>query len=675
MNHKLYNRSTVRENFSYRLFFVINFFLIALLITGCKDKSTEPEPGTFQLLRASADDVTLRSSQSTPDIPATATFTIDFSTALNQQQAQNSIQIFSLENDEAVSSDITFENNGNSVVITPQQTLNWLHKYKLEISDELESAEGANFPGVEFLFETKNGSGEIVSITVNNTELPEQSVIRNVTYNDVTVEIVFSESLNEQNLQNDIRITPSFASDFSLSSDGKTVTITNTEDLDYYRHYFVNVSGDLSFENGFGFDEFNTRFQTGLDPEPKFPQISDEELLTKIQEATFDYFWDFAHPVSGLARERNTSGDTVTIGGSGFGVMAILVGIHRGFITRNEGVERLQKIVDFLESADRFHGVWPHWMNGNTGNAIPFSQYDDGGDLVETAFMAQGLITVREFLNEGIEEEGNLIDQINGLLDTIEWNWYTQGGQDVLYWHWSENHEWRMNHQIQGYNEALIVYVLAASSDDYGINPEVYQQGWARSGGIVNGKSFYGITLPVGFDYGGPLFFAHYSFLGLDPRNLSDSYADYWTQNQNHTLINREHNIVNPNNFVGYSANSWGLTASDNPEGYKAHEPTRDDGTITPTAAVSSIPYTPDESMDAIRHFYYALGDKLWGEYGFHDAFNPTQGWWANSYLAIDQGPIIIMIENHRSGLLWDLFMDAPEVQSALQELGFTTNE
>ncbi|WP_234571438.1 glucoamylase family protein [Rhodohalobacter sp. 614A] len=649
--------------------------MIAFLITGCKDKSTEPEPGTFQLLKASADDVTLRSSQSTPDIPATATFTIDFSTALNQQQAQNSIRIVSLENDEAVSSDITFENNGNSVVITPQQTLNWLHEYKLEISDELESAEGAHFPGVEFLFETKNGSGEIVSITVNNTELPEQSVIRNVTYNDVTVEIVFSESLNEQNLQNDIRITPSFASDFSLSPDGKTVTITNTEDLDYYRHYFVNISGDLSFENGFEFDEFNTRFQTGLNSEPKFPQISDEELLTKIQEATFGYFWDFAHPVSGLARERNTSGDTVTIGGSGFGVMAILVGIHRGFITRNEGVERLQKIVDFLESADRFHGVWPHWMNGNTGNAIPFSQYDDGGDLVETAFMAQGLITVREFLNEGIEEEGNLIDQINGLLDTIEWNWYTQGGQDVLYWHWSENHEWRMNHQIQGYNEALIVYVLAASSDDYGINPEVYQQGWARSGGIVNGKSFYGITLPVGFDYGGPLFFAHYSFLGLDPRNLSDSYANYWTQNQNHTLINREHNIVNPNNFVGYSANSWGLTASDNPEGYKAHEPTHDDGTITPTAAVSSIPYTPDESMDAIRHFYYALGDKLWGEYGFHDAFNPTQGWWANSYLAIDQGPIIIMIENHRSGLLWDLFMDAPEVQSALQELGFTTNE
>jgi len=317
--------------------------------------------------------------------------------------------------------------------------------------------------------------------------------------------------------------------------------------------------------------------------------------------------------------------------------------------------------------------VWPHWMHGATGEAIAFSTYDDGGDLVETAFMAQGLITVREFLDENIQEEKNLFDGINELLDSIEWDWYTRGGQNVLYWHWSENHGWQMNMSIRGYNEALIVYVLAASSENYGIDAEVYHQGWARSGNIINGNSYYGITLPLGFDYGGPLFFSHYSFLGLDPRNLSDTYADYWQQNRNHTLINREHSIVNPNNFIGYSSESWGLTASDNFEGYLAHEPTRDNGTITPTAAISSIPYTPEESMDAIRHFYYVLGDKLWGDYGFHDAFNPTEGWWADSYLAIDQGPIIIMIENHRSGLLWNLFMEAPEVQPALEKLGFTS--
>lgn len=649
--------------------------MVGILLTGCKDKGTEPKPGTFQLIKASADDVTLRSSQSTSDIPVTATFVIDFSAALDQQSAQSSIQIVDSETGESVPVDISIENDGQSIVIKPNQPLDWLTEYRLEISNQLQSVEGATFPAVEYMFETANGTGEIVSITLNNMELSGQSLIRNISYDDITLEVSFSEPLADQDLQSRITVTPSFTPDYSLSPDGETVTITNTEELDYYEFYNVSISSDLSFENGFEFDEYTTRFQTGLNPEPKFPQISDTALLTKIQEATFGYFWDFAHPVSGLARERNTSGDTVTIGGSGFGVMAIVVGIHRGFISRNEGITRLQKIVDFLESADRFHGVWPHWMNGATGSTIPFSQYDDGGDLVETAFMAQGLITVREFLNDEVEEEKNLIDQINGLLDTIEWDWYTQDGQNVLYWHWSPNYGWRMNHQIRGYNEALIVYVLAASSKDFGIEPDVYHQGWAQSGNIENGNSFYGITLPLGYDYGGPLFFSHYSFLGLDPRNLSDMYANYWQQNQNHTLINREQSIANPNGYVGYSSDSWGLTASDEPGGYSAHSPTNDNGTITPTAAVSSIPYTSDESMDAIHHFYYTLGDKLWGEYGFYDAFNPTQGWWADSYLAIDQGPIIIMIENERSGLLWDLFMDAPEVQSGLQELGFTTGE
>lgn len=676
--YKMKPKRYTLQSSSYRssyLFILMITLMVGSLFTGCKDKSTEPKPGTFQLIKISADDVTLQNSQPTSDVPVTAAFTMEFSVAVDQESAQSSIQIITAESGADVSVDISFENDGQHVVVKPNQPLEWLTEYRLEIIDGLQSREGAGFPAVEYTFETANGTVEIVSAAVNDMELPDESAIRDISYEEVSIEIIFSEALAEQDLQSQIRITPSFTSDYSLSPDGKTVTITSSEELDYYRFYYLNVSSDLVFNNGFEFDEYNTRFQTRLNPEPKFPQISDEALLTKIQEATFGYFWDFAHPVSGLARERNTSGDTVTIGGSGFGVMAIIVGIHRGFISRNEGTERLKKIVNFLESADRFHGAWPHWMNGNTGDVIPFSQYDDGGDLVETAFMAQGLITVREFLNDGVEEEQNLIGQINGLLDTIEWDWYTQDGQNVLYWHWSPNHDWRMNHQIRGYNEALIVYILAASSKDFGIKPDVYHQGWAQSGDIVNGNTFYGITLPVGFDYGGPLFFSHYSFLGLDPRGLSDMYANYWQQNQSHTLINREHSIINPNEYVGYSENSWGHTASDNPDGYLAHEPTRDNGTITPTAAISSIPYTPEESMDAIRHFYYVLGDKLWGEYGFHDAFNPTQGWWADSYLAIDQGPIIIMIENHRSGLLWDLFMDAPEVQSALQELDFSTTE
>jgi hypothetical protein len=316
----------------------------------------------------------------------------------------------------------------------------------------------------------------------------------------------------------------------------------------------------------------------------KFPPISDEDLLTLVQQQTFKYFWDFAHPVSGLARERNNSGDLVTIGGSGFGVMAILVGIERGFITRLEGVNRLAQIVDFLTTADRFHGVWPHWMNGNTGQTIPFSAKDNGGDLVETSFMAAGLLTVRQYLDPNADIEGLLYDKIN--ICSMKSNGRGTRVVDKTYCTGTgrQTYGWDMNMQVRGYNEALITYFMAATSTTFPVEATVYHQGWARSGNIVNGKNFYGIPLPVGYDYGGPLFFAHYSFLGLNPTNLSDQYANYWTQNRNHTLINRQHCIVNPFNHIGYSADSWGLTASDNPWGYLAHEPTpaRDNGTITP---------------------------------------------------------------------------------------------
>ena len=279
---------------------------------------------------------------------------------------------------------------------------------------------------------------------------------------------------------------------------------------------------------------------------------------------------------------------------------------------------------------------------------------------------------MRQYLNPNDDSEEAIISSINNLLNTIEWSWYTRDGQNVLYWHWSPDYGWDINMQIKGYNEALITYFMAASSETFPIDAQVYHKGWAGSSFFVNGKSFYGIQLPLGFDYGGPLFFAHYSFLGLNPVNLTDQYASYWTQNINHTLINRQHCIVNQKNYTGYSADCWGLTASDDPAGYKVHEPTKDNGTITPSAALSSMPFTPEESMQALRHFYYVLGDKLWGSYGFYDAFNSHEGWWTSSYIAIDQGPIIIMIENYRSALCWNLFMSAPEVQQAMIKLGFS---
>ncbi|GEP90555.1 hypothetical protein SAMN05660909_02959 [Chitinophaga terrae (ex Kim and Jung 2007)] len=403
------------------------------------------------------------------------------------------------------------------------------------------------------------------------------------------------------------------------------------------------------------------------------PQLGDSALLTEVQKRTFNYFWKFAHPVSGLTRERSTTPDTVTIGGSGFGVMAILVGIERGFITREEGLDRLLKIVNFLWRADSYHGMWPHWMNGATGKTIPFSRKDDGADVVESAFMFQGLLAVRQYFNQDTPKERELRDKIGWMWNDAEWSWFTQGGQNVLYWHWSPNNGWGMNHQIHGWNECLIAYILAVASPNYPVSPKVYHQGWAMSNYFNNGKEYFGIKLPLGFEYGGPLFFAHYSFLGLDPNGLKDRYADYWEQNKNHTLINRQYCIENPKKFKGYSADCWGLTASDSHNSYDAHSPTNDLGVITPSAALSSFPYTPEYSMQALRYFYNRVGDRLWGEYGFYDAFSETTNWYDNQYVAIDQGPIVVMIENYRSGLLWKLFMSNPDIQRALKQLDFSS--
>jgi hypothetical protein len=490
-----------------------------------------------------------------------------------------------------------------------------------------------------------------------------------------SIEISFERKLELSSLQENVTLSNSTAAielEFSLSNQDSTVIIRPVNHLEYFKKYTLRLESDLQSNTGAKFGRTVTaELFTAYDPTPKFEGIEDEALLTFVQERTFRYFWDFGHTSSGMARERNTSGDLVTSGGSGFGLMAIVVGIERGFITRAEGLERLDKILDFLETSDRFHGAWSHWINGNTGDVIPFSANDNGGDLVETSFLVQGLLAFRQYLEGGVAAEKLLIDRINVLWESVEWDWYTKGGEKVLYWHWSPDKEWTMNHQVRGHNETLITYILAASSPTHSINADVYHLGYARSGNIKNGNSYYGIPLPLGESYGGPLFFTHYSFLGMDPRNLEDQYANYWTQNVNHSKINHAYAEDNPKNFVGYSVEAWGLTASDNHEGYSAHSPTNDLGVISPTAALSSFPYTPAESMKALKYFYYTLGDRLWGTYGFYDAYNLTEGWIANSYLAIDQGPIIIMIENYRTGLLWDLFMSAPEIQAGLTKLEF----
>lgn len=659
-----------------RTLFVLFLISILPLYQGCKkEKEKSQNPDKFQLSEIKAGNRTLSQGTTLHDVDVNSLFYLSFSEALDSLSLREGVKIENEASSQTVTINFKLENNGKNLVIRPTEAFQWLTTYSLSVTNKLKAASGASFDGANFSFETENGQLKLLSALINGKTLNTNAPLRDIPFDSLHIELKFNEPINPADLNSKFKTIPALALQINTTDNNTTVIIKNINPLDYYRQYIFIISATLNSASGLNFAGFDKKFITGLNPTVKMPPLSDEELLDKVQQQTFRYFWDYAHPVSGMARERSGSGETVTTGGSGFGVMAIISAMDRNFITREEGVTRLMTIADFLTKADRFHGVWPHWMNGSNGRVIPFSSNDNGGDLVETSFMAAALLSARQYLNPANNTELFLISKINKLLETIEWDWYTRNGQNVLYWHWSPSAGWAMNMQIKGYNEALITYFMAAASDQHGISADVYHNGWANSSHFINGKQFYGIELPLGFDYGGPLFFAHYSFLGLDPRGLSDNYANYWTQNLNHSLINRQHCVENPGNFMAYSAECWGLTASDDPDGYAVHEPTRDNGTITPTAALSSMPYTPEESMEALRHFYFILGDKLWGEYGFYDAFNPDKGWWTNSYLAIDQGTTMVMIENHRSGLLWELFMSAPETQNAMDKLGFSSRK
>lgn len=511
-----------------------------------------------------------------------------------------------------------------------------------------------------------------------NDQFAGNNTVYNLPVDSVIVKVIFSGEVDKSKL-NPAKFFVSNSVDTSFvflqSTEPNIILFKIRKVLNKFSTYSINVlSGEQLGVNIV--NDYIGSFITQLDSTPKFPSISDDELLTLVQKQTFKYFWDYAHPVSGLARERYGSGETVTSGGSGFGIMSIPVAIERGFITRRQGLERMTKIVDFLKNtAEKFHGAFPHWLNGTTGKVIPFSSKDNGADLIETSFLIHGLLTVQQYFNQNTTEEITLYNNIEDIWRGVEWSWLQQNGQQKLFWHWSPTYNWDMNMPITGWNEGLIAYVLAAASPTYPIDKSVYDEGFMRNGGAKNGKLFYNIPLPLGEDRGGPLFFAHYSFLGLDPRGLSDAYANYWTQNTAHAKINYSYCVENPRKNFGYSKDCWGLTASDIPNGYTASSPNNDVGVIAPTAALASFPYTPEESLRALHFFYYILGDKMWGEYGFKDSYSLNKRWFADSYLAIDQGPIIVMIENYRTGMLWNLFMQNPNIKQGLIKLGYHSTQ
>ena len=495
------------------------------------------------------------------------------------------------------------------------------------------------------------------------------------------VQLSFTAPLDQSSVAGSISLKNASGATVSYSvsyaNNDSTVVVQPSANLQPITQYTLSVSTDLLSQAGGNLQSaINVNLTTAIDSTDKFPRITDSALLDMVESQTFQYFWEFGHPVCGMARERNTSGDVVTTGGTGFGIMAMLAATQRGFITRTQALARIDTIVNFLTNqTTRYHGAFSHWINGSSGVTVPCSTQDDGGDIVETSYLMAGLLCARQYFNKTSDaSETALRAAINQLYTGVDWGWYRKNNLNVLYWNWSPDYNWAVNVPVQGWCEALISYVLAASAPTDPIPKSTYDSGWARNGAMRNGNTYYGIVLPLGPSYGGPLFFAHYSFLGIDPNGLIDAYTNYWTQNTAHTMINYSYCVTDPNNYNGYSSQCWGLTASDdNISGYAAHSPTDDLGIISPTAAVSSLPYAPTQAMNALRFFYYKLGDKIWGGYGFTDAFNLTKPWFATSYLAIDQGPQIVMIENYRSSLLWNLFMSCPEVQQGMKNLGFTS--
>jgi len=403
----------------------------------------------------------------------------------------------------------------------------------------------------------------------------------------------------------------------------------------------------------------------------------DDALLEKIQRASFRYFWDFCEPNSKLPLEQSVFNTAIPAGASGYAVGTLPIAVERGWVTRQQAVERLLKILDFFEHGERFHGVWPHWLHGRTRKVIPFSRYDDGADVVETALLVSGLLAAAEYFNQPTPEEKLAREKIKKLWEGVDWAFFTDG-KKVLHWHWSPKHGFSKTFPVVGWNEGLILYILAAGSPTHPIKPEVYHEGWARNGHIKNRApnppelEKKGVRIPLGAPWGGPAFLVQYSFLFLDPRGLSDKYADYWQQAVNYTHANYLYCVEKADKSFRYGPTCWGLTASNGPNGYHAFSPSDDDGTIAPTAAIGSMPFLPQHCLPAAKNFLTLQEGKLFEKNGFIASFNPKLDWYAKRSFALDHMVNVVMIENYRSGLPWTLLKKNKDVQVGLKKLGFT---
>lgn len=413
----------------------------------------------------------------------------------------------------------------------------------------------------------------------------------------------------------------------------------------------------------------------------------DEAVLDDIQRRHFKYFWELTNSVNGLVPDRaNPANNTAasSIAATGFGLTAYIVGVERGFITRQQAAERTLTTLRFFADAPQssastdvtgYKGFFYHFLNRDTG-------YRDKADTelstIDTALLLAGVLSSQSYFDGDNETETEIRELADRLYRAVEWKWAMNGGSKMTMG-WSPENGF-LPHVWSGYNEAMILYILAFGSPD--ASKKIDGSIWNNWTATYHWDKFHGYDM-VNFS---PLFGHQYSHIWVDFKGIRDSYMrgkalDYFENSRRATMSNRAYCIANPKGFKGYGENIWGLTASDGPGGYFGKEGyyargasalwIYDDGTIAPTAAGGSFPFTPEESYNALTAMKKYNGGVLWTQYGFWDAFNPQVDWVAEWWLGIDQGPILIMIENYRTGLVWNLMKKNPYIASGLKAAGF----
>lgn len=397
-------------------------------------------------------------------------------------------------------------------------------------------------------------------------------------------------------------------------------------------------------------------------------------ILDSQQKKMIDFFMSGADQTSGMCLNSSQWGGTMTTGATGMGFMNIITGVERGWISREEGLDQILKVVKFLDKADRYHGSWSHWY-GTDGKTKPFGNQIVAGEIVETAFVMTGLIAAKEYFNGSDTKEVELRNYVDKFWNEIDWSNFVHN--DKLYWIWHSDKagDKAYEHALTGWNETLIVYILAlAAPEGHNISPDVYQKCWQSNGGIYReNQKVYGYEQPLGRPANMEgLFLAQYSFLGLDPRHMADQYINYWNHVTAYTMINRHYCVYEAPESHGYSETDWGITACEGAgpaTEYKGRTPSNDDGVLCTSASVSSFPYTPFYCAQVLLNL-----NQNWsfmnGKYGFKTSYHPASGKASSYYLGMEHAPQAVMIENYRSGLLWNLVMRNGHIKKGFELAG-----